>query len=360
MRRLLVPLAAAMAALPGCGGSGGDLGITVTAPPVGGAVADGSYIVAWDAENVSSPDAYVNVYADTDTDPSTGLVLLEDSISTTATGYLWDCSDWPADDYYIRAVVHDYEDEDASDYSDGPVTVTHEPLENVTGLKVLADSSDGTEVYLHWNPLFGASAYRVFFDADSVGDWLLLGETEAARYVHDAPGAGVYGVLGVRNGETSPGFGSVAGTMPYVDDSVYTVWDDLSPEGSPTAVRFSPCGAYLSGYDEDDYDVYCRRAGESGPVHLFSGDAPPIGNGYPTAMALSAGSPSVAPASGYADSLPPAEGDVLFGRMELAGFFVKMVVTGLPLHPTEPGCRGVSFRYEFQKIQGLRLFTSGS
>jgi len=273
MRRLLVPLAAAMAALPGCGGSGGDLGITVTAPPVGGAVADGSYIVAWDAENVSSPDAYVNVYADTDTDPSTGLVLLEDSISTTATGYLWDCSDWPADDYYIRAVVHDYEDEDASDYSDGPVTVTHEPLENVTGLKVLADSSDGTEVYLHWNPLFGASAYRVFFDADSVGDWLLLGETEAARYVHDAPGAGVYGVLGVRNGETSPGFGSVAGTMPYVDDSVYTVWTTCRRKarprrsGSPHAARTSPAMTRTT--------TTCTAAGPANPGLCTSSPATP-------------------------------------------------------------------------------------
>jgi len=359
MKRLLVPCAVA-AALTGCAGSGGDLGITVTAPPAGGAVADQSYIIAWDAENVSSSRAYVNVYADTDTDPSTGLVLLDDSIISTATGYLWDCSGWPADDYYIRAVIHDYEDRDASDYSDGPVTVTHEPLENVTGLMVLTDSSSGTDVYLRWNPLYGAVTYRVFFDADSTGDWLLLGETESARYVHKAPGAGVYGVLGVRGGATSPGFASVAGTMPFVDDSVYTIWDDLAPAGFPTAVRFSPCGATLSGYEVDDYDVHCRRAGVSGLVHLLSGDAPPLGCGRPTALALSTGSPSMAPASGYADSLPPAEGVVVFGRMELAGFFVKMVVTGLPLHPTEPGCRGVSFRYEFQKIQGLRLFTSGS
>ncbi|HRY61464.1 MAG TPA: hypothetical protein P5266_04640, partial [Candidatus Fermentibacter sp.] len=68
MRRIHTLCAAALA-LAGCGGSGDGLSVTVTAPPAGGAVADESYIIEWDAENVYWSDAYVNIYADTDNDP---------------------------------------------------------------------------------------------------------------------------------------------------------------------------------------------------------------------------------------------------------------------------------------------------
>lgn len=357
MRRLL--FASTALALAGCGGSGGDLSVTVTAPPAGGAVADDSYIVEWDAENVYSTDAFVNIYADTDTDPATGLVLLEDSIATETSGWLWDCSAWPADDYYVRAVIHDGS-EDESDYSDGAVTVTHEPLEDVSGLSILADSTSGTGVHLTWDPLFGAEGYRVYFDADSAGGWVEIAETPHAWYHHEAPSAGVYGVKGYRDGETSPGFSGTAGTMPYQSDSVYTVWDDTSPEGSFTAVRLTPCGAILTFYSDPDQDAHCRQAGTGLPVHLFSGDAPPLGSGNSTTLAASPGGPAVAPGSGYADSLALEAGDVLFAHMEETGFFAKLVIDELPSHPSVPGCRGASFHYEFQTIQGLRLFTTGS
>ncbi len=358
MRRLLFAFTA-LAGISGCGGSGGDLSVTVTAPPAGGAVADDSYIIEWDAENVYSTDAFVNIYADTDTDPATGLVLLEDSIATETSGWLWDCSDWPADDYYIRAVIHD-ESAEESDYSDGAVTVTHEPLGDVSGLSILADSTSGTGVYLTWEPLFGAEGYRVYFDADSAGGWLEIAETPNAYYRHEAPSAGIYGVKGYRDGEASPGFSGTAGTMPFLDDSVYTVWDDTSPEGSFTAVRLTPCGAFLTTYDDPDQDLHCRQAGTGFPVHLFAGDAPPLGAGNSTPLAAPAEGPGIAPGSGYADSLALSGSGVLFAHMEEMGYYAKLIVDSLPSHPSVSGCRGASFHYEFQTIQGLRLFTTGS
>lgn len=359
MRRMAAVSATALA-LAGCGGSGDGLSVTVTAPPAGGAVADESYIIEWDAENVYWSDAYVNIYADTDNDPSTGLVLLEDSIDTGTSGWLWDCSSWPAGDYYIRAVIHDGEDEDASDYSDGAVTVTHEPLGEVSGLYVVADSSQGTEVHLAWTPLFGASSYRVYFDPYAAGTWQEVAETPQAHYVHEATSAGIYGVKGVRDEETSPGYGDTAGTMPFVDDSLYVIWDETAPAGSFNAARLTPCGAYLSDYAPDDYDIHCRQSGTGLPVHLFAGDAPPLGGGNSTPLLLTPGSYSIAPESGYADSLALSVGDVLFGHMEETGFYVKIMVDYLPERPGVPGCYGVGFRYEFQTIQGLRLFTPGS
>jgi len=123
VKRLVLFASLALAA--GCSDpAGNELSVTVTAPPAAGDSADASYIIEWDLENVSWPEAYDNLSADTATDPSTGLVMLAESLDTGDSGWLWDCSGWPGDDYYVRAVVHEgYNDE--SDYSDGALTVRH-------------------------------------------------------------------------------------------------------------------------------------------------------------------------------------------------------------------------------------------
>ncbi len=360
MRRLIA--AATIAALAaGCGDpAGGDLSITVTAPPVGGAIADHSYIIEWEVDNSTWPGAYVNVYTDTDTDPSSGLVLLADSLDVETTGWLWDCSAYPEDDYYIRAVVHEGAN-DESDYSDGVLTIVHEPLGNVTGVEVVEDSSWGRDVYLAWDPLYGASEYRIYFMEAGEEPWVQLGDTGEEWFLHTADMAGVYGVKGMRDGGFSPDFESVDGTMPVVNDTVYTIWDDTAPEGWPTAAQLTPCGANLTGYDETNYDIHCRQAGGSPlPAHLFSGDAPPLGSGKETPLAQSQGSFSLAPETGWADSAAVAQGDVLFAFLSEQLFYVKILVDSVPENPSAPGGRGVSFHYEFQQIRGLRLFTPAS
>jgi len=103
---------------------GTDLSINVTHPPAGGAHADESYIINW---TLSAPD-YSNtgvlLFVDTDLNPETGLIQISDSLSIQSSGYLWDCSLFPEDEYYVRAIVYEgskYE----SDYSEGTITVSH-------------------------------------------------------------------------------------------------------------------------------------------------------------------------------------------------------------------------------------------
>lgn len=193
MRRFAVCTALVLAAA--CGDPSEDLYITVTAPPAGGASADQSYIIQWTVGADEWQDPRVALYADTDTDPSTGLILLVDSLAIASTGWLWDCSDFPEDEYFIRAVLTQG-GEERSDYSDGPLAVNHSPLGNVQGLRLDEDACSGTTVTLEWDSLPGAQSYRVYFAADSAGSLLLIGETEDVLFVHDAPGAGAYGVTG--------------------------------------------------------------------------------------------------------------------------------------------------------------------
>ena len=111
--------------LAGCDDPWGpDLSITVLAPPAGGAAADESYIILWNLSTGGYSDCHVSLFVDTDLNPDAGLIMIADSLSEESTGFLWDCSLYPADDYFVRAVLTTggYSE---NDYSEGPVTVSH-------------------------------------------------------------------------------------------------------------------------------------------------------------------------------------------------------------------------------------------
>ncbi|NLP06380.1 hypothetical protein GX411_10585 [Candidatus Fermentibacteria bacterium] len=356
MKPIALCAAAMMAAA--CGDPSDDLYIAVTAPPSGGATADQSYIIQWVVEADDWQDPRVALYADTDTDPSTGLILLVDSLSIESTGWMWDCSEFPENEYYIRAVLTQG-GEERCDYSDGTLVVSHSPLGNVQGLRLDEDACSGTTVTLEWDPLPGAQGYRVYFAADSAGSLLLLGETVDLLYVHDAPGAGAYGVTGFTGESESPGFDTLASTMPVLNDTVYTIWDDMAPAGAVHAASLTPCGSYLYDYADSLYNIHCRQAGgQPEPAWLFAGDAPPLGNGWSSPLAGASAPWSVAPSGGYSDSVAVEPGTVLFVSLADQGFYAKVLVDDVPTHPSAPGSRGVGFHFEFQQIPGLRLFTT--
>ena len=101
-----------------------DVWIDVTHPPEQGATADETYLIQW---NLSCPDHYdpfIDIYVDTDTDPSAGQVQIAESLSVEETGYFWNCSSVPEDSYYVRAVIYEGTSEE-SDYSEGTVTIEH-------------------------------------------------------------------------------------------------------------------------------------------------------------------------------------------------------------------------------------------
>ena len=103
---------------------GQDLSINVTHPPAGGVQADKSYIIKWTLNAPDYSNTGVLLFVDTDLNPETGLIQISDSLSIQSSGYLWDCSLFPEDEYYVRALVYEGSDHE-SDYSEGTITVFH-------------------------------------------------------------------------------------------------------------------------------------------------------------------------------------------------------------------------------------------
>ena len=102
-----------------------DLSVNVTHPPAGGVTAHGSYIIKWTLEAPDYDDTGVLLFVDTDLNSESGLIQISDTLSTESTGFLWDCSAFPEDSYYVMALVF-YGDNHETDYSQGTITVSHE------------------------------------------------------------------------------------------------------------------------------------------------------------------------------------------------------------------------------------------
>jgi hypothetical protein len=122
---LLLAALAALAGLTGCSDPWGpDIAVTVTQPPSGGIQTDESTIIEWTLSEDPTDEQRITLFVDTDRNPETGLIQIADSLSAETTGFLWDCTLFPEDDYYVRAVLHDG-GWSTEDYSEGAVSVAH-------------------------------------------------------------------------------------------------------------------------------------------------------------------------------------------------------------------------------------------
>lgn len=121
----LLSTLAVLAGAAGCSDPWGPgTAITVTQPPAEGVEADASTIIEWTLSDDPTDEQTITLFVDTDRDPETGLIQIADSLSAQSTGFLWDCTLFPEDDYFVRAVLHDG-GWSADDTSEGAVTVTH-------------------------------------------------------------------------------------------------------------------------------------------------------------------------------------------------------------------------------------------
>ncbi len=104
----------------------------VTAPPASGATADSSYTIEWTAQGGSG--SVVDLYYDADTQPG-GLTVIASGLANSGS-YNWNTVAMPEGSHYIYAIIYDptcgspdpeepLTDASASDYSDGPLTISH-------------------------------------------------------------------------------------------------------------------------------------------------------------------------------------------------------------------------------------------
>lgn len=100
--------------------------ITVTSPPPWGAMANESYTVQWAAASQAGA-ALVDVYYDTDTLPSSGLVPIASDVQWNQYQYVWDCSEVPAGFYYVYVEMTNPAGT-YTDYSEGTLQIFHDLL----------------------------------------------------------------------------------------------------------------------------------------------------------------------------------------------------------------------------------------
>ncbi len=237
-------------------------------------------------------------------------------------------------------------------------------LPTVTGLEVLATSS-GRTVNLSWNAVTGTTidGYEIYFKSNGDGSWVALDTETGTTYSHTADNSGTYSVRAYEGTDFSENYSNVETTMPTVISDSYTIWDNHAPDIEHSGFIFGATSgttgrALDTGFDQD---IYCYDGDWSeSPCGFYSGDHAPFGNGSHTDMIASSGSTYGYPSgsqwwqTGYI-----LAGDVIFCELS-NGHYVKVFVSSVPQHATQPLSHGIIFYYDYQPINGLYLFTTDS
>ncbi|MBC8428924.1 MAG: fibronectin type III domain-containing protein [FCB group bacterium] len=234
----------------------------------------------------------------------------------------------------------------------------------VTGLTIDESASEERTVYLSWDPVTSEEidGYYVWFKSNGSGNWDKISTTSNTSCTHEASCAGDYVVTAYEGENTSSADSDSVTTLPNFVPATYTIWDFHAPEDEYSGFKFGAnSGEYRYASTSTDFDVYCYDGGGGYDTWLYSGDYGTYGNGYDTDIwddlvsnAYPDGYPSGSWNHGYVSA-----GDIFICELS-HGYFVKMYITTVMVHPDQPAAYGFSFYYDWQPINGLYLFTEAS
>ncbi len=178
--------------------SGGEPGITITAPPPEGDEANESYTLRWASSGFD--DGLVSLWYDTDT-LSGGEVEIAKSLEDNGQ-YPWDCSSVSDGSYYIKAEITDGTDS-VSAYSHGMLVINHVPDPWITVEKPPAAGDSANNTYtVEWsseaptgatvtlwydtdtNPSEGLVSIAAGLDNDGYFTWDCSGIPEGQYYIY--------------------------------------------------------------------------------------------------------------------------------------------------------------------------------
>jgi hypothetical protein len=144
--------------------SSGDPGITITAPPPEGEVANESYTLRWASSGFV--DGLVTLWYDTDTLPGSEVPIAASLLDKGE--YAWDCSSVPDGSYYIKAEITDGTDS-ASTYSQGMLLISHVPNPWITVEKPPAAGETANNTYtIEWSSEAPTGAtVTLWYDTDT-------------------------------------------------------------------------------------------------------------------------------------------------------------------------------------------------
>jgi hypothetical protein len=216
---------------------------------------------------------------------------------------------------------------------------------NVTNLTITADS-EGDGLIITWDQVSDVDGYDLYTPD---GDTILLDYDETSYNDNTPSQTGTYEVVTVSGSDYSSGV--TVSSAPYVGSSNLTVygWNETGDSGFGFTVSTGSCQTYscvgTTYADVIDFFFY----DQGGYYDFISGDEDPYqGNKTSHIVNMQTSDFVEAPASGYFNM----EGVV-------AGNYYAVSVQGDyygKLYVVSAGATDVTFSYEFQTIQHLRLF----
>jgi hypothetical protein len=270
--------------------------------------------------------------------------------------------------YYYAVSTSDDEGLVAWSDEDSASTPGIPTVPDVTGLAI-DPSSSGVSVVLAWDAISGAEGYKVWFSAEASGAYVEVGNVAVTTFTHLASCAGTYAVTAYIGDDQSADYSNVVSTMPNIITTEYDIYDNNAPADYFMGFIFGATSgeAGFASSPSFDQDIYAYDIwGDPNRLAFYSGTYGPFGEGNSTWM-YGLGD------SGYSNpGAAPDEGagwwnngeiyltDVIFCELS-NDYFVKVYILDIygPVGGTTNGT-GVTFIYEFQPIQGLRLFTTNT
>lgn len=234
-------------------------------------------------------------------------------------------------------------------------------LSTVTGLDILATSA-GRTVNLSWTAVTDdIDGYEVYFKSNGDGEWAALTTITGTTYSHTADNAGTYSVRAYKGDNFSENYATEKGTMPTIIMDDYTIWDNHAPQTDDSGFIFgATSGQTCQASTSNNHDIYCFDGDWTySPCGFYSGDHEPFGGGLHTDMIDDEGTYGYPAGSEWWPTGYVLAGDVIFCDLS-DGHFVKVYVTSVPQHATQPLSYGIVFCYDYQPIEGLYLFTTDS
>lgn len=243
-------------------------------------------------------------------------------------------------------------------------------LDVVTGFSIDETASSGVDVVMNWTAVADVDGYNVFWKANNTGDWVEVGDVTGTTFTHTATAAGTYTVMAYKGSDTSSDYATSDGCMPNIITTEYSIYDNNAPADYHSGFIFGALSGEtgLAGSAGFVQDIYAYDSDPVSPtgIALYSGDYGPFGDGNQTWM-IGLGDPGADDAGAAPDNSASwwdngeiVINDVIFGEL-FDGYFVKMYINDIygPVGGSTNGT-GVDFTYEFQPINGLRLFTTNS
>ncbi len=234
-------------------------------------------------------------------------------------------------------------------------------------------ASAGRNIVLTWSAVSNVDGYKVYFRETANGTWVEAADVAATTYTHVATVAGYYSVRAYKGDNYSENYATDVNTVPNIITTMYTIYDRWSPAQKPSGFQFGPTGGTTgmagSSFEKDIYAWDEQTKGDT-IVRLYSGTYGPYAGGgqyggNPTYMADPAttgyGWCNQYPGSGWYENYELYTSDsAVFCALPFSGgnvIYVKMYNLSIAPDPDSPRGTSVSFRYEYQPMNNITVFT---